>query len=352
MAIDLAMLILWIVLMDLNLTGVILHEYLGIGIILLIVIHNLVNLKWIAGVVSNFRKSPGKGKFILNLLLLALTVIIGVSGVMISADILPSISRSNVAVWLYIHKAASYGGMLLISVHIGLHWSMIAGALKKSFRIYGKSRLRKVLCASMSLLIMASGIYSSLKIGLVGKFIPETKNSSKEIKVYALTASVSADSQSAGTLSDYLGKLVCTACHRHCPLTAPQCARGEAQAQTATAEYESLKASAAAEDTSENSGTTGTTGTTDTAGAADSTSRTGAANSNAETGNTADTSGSSETLGTAAEDAEDQETSYPSIQSEDETANDETGFTDIIPIMGMVVCGTYYMVKLRKGNGI
>lgn len=332
MAIDLVMLILWIALMDLNLTGVLVHEYLGIGIIALIIIHNLVNLKWIAGVISNFKKSPGKGKFILNLVLLVLTVLIGVSGVMISTDILPSLNRSNIPIWIYMHRAASYAGMLLISVHIGLHWSMIAGALKKTFSIYGKSRLRKVLCACMSLFIMFSGIYSSLKIGLAGKFIPETQKSSNEIKVYILAASVSADNQAVGNLSDYLGKLVCTACHRHCPLTAPQCSRGEAQAQTATAEYEKLKDAAATEDTSENTSSTNGTGNTEVTEATDA-------------ADSAVSSGSSETVTT------DQETSSVQ-QSEDEKASDETGFADVIPIMGMVVCGTYYMVKLKKGNGI
>ncbi|MHC1719656.1 MAG: DUF4405 domain-containing protein [Clostridiaceae bacterium] len=332
MVIDLIMLILWIVLMDLNLTGVFVHEYLGIGIIALIIIHNLLNLRWIAGVISNFKKSPGKVKFVLNLVLMALTVLIGVSGVMISTDILPTLSRANISVWQYIHKTASYGGMLLISVHIGLHWSMIAGALKKAFRIYGKSRLRKVLCACISLLIMFSGIYSSLKIGLAGKFIPETKKSGKEIKAYTLTAYVSADNQSVGTLADYLGNLVCTACHRHCPLTAPQCSRGESQAQTATAEYEKLKAAAGTEDSPENEDSTVST------------------NSTVNTGNSSTSEAVNETKTT--ETTETTETTNAASTSDGSETSENAGFTDVIPIMGMVVCGTFYMVKLRKKTEI
>ena len=42
------------------------------------------------------------------------------------------------------------------------------------------------------------------------------------------------------SLEDYLGKLFCTACPKHCPLSNPRCGRGEVQAEQATAEYSSI----------------------------------------------------------------------------------------------------------------
>lgn len=38
-------------------------------------------------------------------------------------------------------------------------------------------------------------------------------------------------------LEEYLSKLVCTGCGRRCPLTDPQCRKGESQAQRATEEF-------------------------------------------------------------------------------------------------------------------
>ncbi len=42
---------------------------------------------------------------------------------------------------------------------------------------------------------------------------------------------------SAPSLSNYLSKLYCTGCSKHCPLSAPQCNIGVGQAQTATSDY-------------------------------------------------------------------------------------------------------------------
>jgi len=52
------------------------------------------------------------------------------------------------------------------------------------------------------------------------------------------TTQTSADPEIS--LEDYLGKLFCTACPKHCPLSNPRCGRGEAQAEQATAEYSSI----------------------------------------------------------------------------------------------------------------
>jgi hypothetical protein len=41
------------------------------------------------------------------------------------------------------------------------------------------------------------------------------------------------------TLQEFLSKLTCTACGKHCPLTSPRCAKGQAQVEAATETYNS-----------------------------------------------------------------------------------------------------------------
>lgn len=47
------------------------------------------------------------------------------------------------------------------------------------------------------------------------------------------------------TLEDYVGKLTCTGCGKHCPLTAPQCGIGDQQYEQAVTTYTSATTSAA-----------------------------------------------------------------------------------------------------------
>lgn len=39
---------------------------------------------------------------------------------------------------------------------------------------------------------------------------------------------------------EYLSKLFCTGCSKHCPLSSPRCGKGEEQAETALEEYNAL----------------------------------------------------------------------------------------------------------------
>lgn len=44
------------------------------------------------------------------------------------------------------------------------------------------------------------------------------------------------------SLEEYLGKLTCSGCGRRCPLTSPQCRRGNSYVQSATDDYEAMVA--------------------------------------------------------------------------------------------------------------
>lgn len=59
MILDAIMLLLWLVLMDFNLTGLTLHSILGVVILIIIVVHNALNYSWIKNVTKNFfKKKP------------------------------------------------------------------------------------------------------------------------------------------------------------------------------------------------------------------------------------------------------------------------------------------------------
>lgn len=301
MILDAIMLVLWLVLMDFNLTGLTLHEILGVVILMVVVVHNALNYSWIKNVTKNYFKKKTttltRVKYALNLLLLVLMVIIGASGFMLV------FGDSDRSLWLNLHSAGSYAGMIVIAVHVGLHGEMIMGALGKAFNINSRGRLRQVVLSLVSLVIISSGIYLSTKIGLLGKIVPADKEGdTEETQTYDMTSNsstttytkltsdtqVAADTQAGETLEEYLGNQICTACHKHCSLLSPQCGRGETQAQQANAEYVELYGS------------------------------------------------SSDVESTSA------------LVFTDEDGSIEAAFADFIPIMGMVICGTHYTLKFAK----
>ncbi len=371
MILDAIMLVLWLVLMDFNLTGLTLHSILGVVILIIIVVHNALNYSWIKNVTKNFFKKKTdtltRVKYALNLLLLVLMAIVGASGFMLV------FGDSDRSLWLNLHSAGSYAGMIVIAVHVGLHGNMILGALGKAFNINSRSRLKQVVLSLVSLAIISSGIYSSAKIGLMGKIVPEDQEGdTEETQSYDMTSNsstttytkvasdtqVTSDTQTGETLEEYLDDQICTACHKHCSLLSPQCGRGETQAQQAAAEYDELYAESSDDQSASSQTDSGTNIESDTqaeatleeylgnqictacpkrcsllspqCGRGETQAQQAAAEYDELYGSSSDTESTSALVFT------------------DEDGSIEAAFADFIPIMGMVICGTHYTLKFAK----
>ena len=53
----------------------------------------------------------------------------------VSKTILTSVTARNTDFWTNIHISSAYLGLVLISVHIGMHWNSIMCAFRKMFKI-------------------------------------------------------------------------------------------------------------------------------------------------------------------------------------------------------------------------
>ena len=129
---DLLMVIALVVLMAYAVTGQEVHEWLGIATFLLFVLHHLLNLNWF--------RSLGKGTYTAPRILQAVLVVLlflsmlaqMVSGIAMSRHALPflnvPISTSTARL---LHLACGYWSFVLVSVHLGLHWSVFLGLGRK-----------------------------------------------------------------------------------------------------------------------------------------------------------------------------------------------------------------------------
>ncbi|OOB78615.1 MAG: hypothetical protein BEN18_06730 [Epulopiscium sp. Nuni2H_MBin001] len=145
MIINIAMTIILILLMDIRLTGMLMHEVLGTILIVLFGIHFVINIKWMKSIGSNFKKVKGKNKlgFILNVALLIGVILMACSSLLMMLD------SANYFLWRNMHVITASLMMLLIVAHIVLHWNLINNMLRNNQRA---SWIIKGILAIMALL--------------------------------------------------------------------------------------------------------------------------------------------------------------------------------------------------------
>ena len=143
------------------------HEWLGVGMFVLFVLHHFLNRKW--------SHSVFKGKYTpyrvaqTTLVVLLLLAMCGsmVSGILLSRTVFSFLGiRGGQAVARTVHMLCAYWGFVFMSLHLGLHWNVMlhmAGRLCKK-----KSAVRFWTVRIIGWLIAAYGVYAFGKRGILG----------------------------------------------------------------------------------------------------------------------------------------------------------------------------------------
>ena len=161
--IDIAMTTLYFILMAHQMTGQTLHEVLGMILISMFIVHNILNYKWY--------KVIKKGKYtvvrivitVINFMLLILMIGMLFSGISISQVIIDGNSIIKIPFAREIHSLCAYWGLVLIGIHLGLHWGMMIAPLKKKIEKLNNSSYYKSLFKISSMIIASYGAVAFLK---------------------------------------------------------------------------------------------------------------------------------------------------------------------------------------------
>lgn len=160
--VDIGMTVMLLFLMTYELIGAAVHEWLGMGMFCLFIIHHILNRKW--------SRCVFKGKYTLFRIwqtVLAIGILLTMVGSMYSGVVLSEHALSFLAIKggrafaREVHMIAAYWGFVLMSLHLGLHWSMMMGMAKqciKEFSIAGKWLLRGI-----AALIAGYGVYAFIQ---------------------------------------------------------------------------------------------------------------------------------------------------------------------------------------------
>lgn len=132
MLIDFLMTVLLLLLMSYQITGQELHEWIGAGMFVLFVTHNLLNLRWYGSLCKGKYTCLRRVQAVINFSLLLTMLCLGFSGIVMSRYVFAAFSlHGPMATARTMHLSASYWGFVLMSIHLGLHWNMILGMFRK-----------------------------------------------------------------------------------------------------------------------------------------------------------------------------------------------------------------------------
>ncbi len=271
MALDGALTLLLIASMLAQLTGVIAHEIIGVVFLLAVIVH-LVNSFWwmktVAGLVENAQAKEGQLALFVVAVLLGITCAaliissVPISRLLYQVGLAPKVMSS---MWLDVHKVCAFVLCILAVVHLAMHWASILKQLNIPFDPSRRKAIGMGVKAASCVGVVALGVvgFNSLELfaGLgenadgegsregstsqpasgsqatsagasQGEGSPSTADAS-EGQASASSSSASADAQPSKVQADAGdgeaassegdAEALCPLCHKHCPLSDPQC---------------------------------------------------------------------------------------------------------------------------------
>lgn len=116
LCIDIGMLVIALLLMASERTGIVLHMFLGAALFVLVVAHNILNLAWWAGIGKGTYSRTRWTRTIWNVLLLIDFLLVMISGILYAVGL---------------HRITALLFLILTVIHIRVHWKKASAKQQK-----------------------------------------------------------------------------------------------------------------------------------------------------------------------------------------------------------------------------
>lgn len=172
--VDLLMTVALLFLMTYNMLGDAFHEWVGAGMLVLFLLHHILNFKWSRAI---FRGKYTAYRILQTALVLAiLLTMLGslVSGIILSRHVFTFLGiDGGRSLARTIHLVCSYWNLVLLSVHLGLHWnSMMAMARKVGGN---SSAIRTWTLRILVFMVTGYGVFAFLRRDIVSYMTLQTQ---------------------------------------------------------------------------------------------------------------------------------------------------------------------------------
>ena len=163
---DILMLAVFLAVMSFHFLPKMLHEVLGVALPLLAVMHLIWNRRWFAALLQGKWGARRLLSGAINFLLMASLLAILVTGVCISNHLFKGIVPLDLARNITIHQihvSMPFLMLILIGLHLGLHWRAWWQWLKNACGWQGNTIAYRLLTKGTALAICGLGIYGSFQ---------------------------------------------------------------------------------------------------------------------------------------------------------------------------------------------
>lgn len=156
--VDIAMTAALLLLMAYGLVGEAAHEWIGMGMLVLFVLHHILNRKWCAALMRG-RYTPFRvvQTALAGLIFLSMMGSM-VSGIILSRHVFNFLPiHGGYALAGRIHMICAYWGLVFMSLHLGIHWKMMLSIAGKHWK---PSSVRTWILRIAGILIAAYGVFA------------------------------------------------------------------------------------------------------------------------------------------------------------------------------------------------
>lgn len=134
--VDVGMTVLLLCLMAYQVTGEAAHEWIGMGMTVLVIVHQILNRKWYGALLKGKYNPLRTVMTVVNILLIASFVLTAFCGMSMSGHAVPFLyGMAPISFVRRMHLSMSHWSFVLMGLHLGLHIRMLFAGVKMSRKV-------------------------------------------------------------------------------------------------------------------------------------------------------------------------------------------------------------------------
>jgi Domain of unknown function (DUF4405) len=146
--------------------GNVAHELAGVGMFMLLVVHNVFHQGWFATLSKRWRERRGQFNIVMTFVLLTGMLALLTTSLLISETLFANLRLDDDFSARQIHASIAYWLLVIVAIHLGLRWPMLMAIARKQFGIVKANLARTTALRLIAIGIAVQGIYSVLALNL------------------------------------------------------------------------------------------------------------------------------------------------------------------------------------------